>query len=352
MSFTISNLTNTELELSKSEIFETIKLITAYSPFLIIALGITGNPAVLFFIVSSKSLRKMSSMVILIFVSIVDTLSLFTWNLNHFFLYKFNIKYEFSNIYLCRIMDFIQYFSLQSSGFLLSLLTLDRYVTIASKPGSFISKLPFRTIKSSAIWSSLIICIIFILNSHILILNGYFDPPSYSNETIEIRLNESVYFINETISIISSTIHCRKYSTGFKLFPDWDQVNILVYSFIPTLLMFIFNLLIIYKITCGFNMRINEKDQKFRKIQQKKRNLTLSLLSISFFFLISSSPGEIFYGYFYPCFNTDISNFVGSLLDFLTFLNHSTLFYNLFFFNLKFRKVVFFKLKHLLGLKR
>ena len=339
-----TNSTKIEFGSTKSQIFDTVKLVTAYTPFLIIALGITGNPATLYYIVSIKSLRRMSSMVFLAFISIVDTFSLFTWNLDHFYVYKFSIKYVDTNIYLCKIMEFLQYFSLQSSGFLLSLLTIDRYVTIASTPGSFYSKLPFRTRKSAIIWSSCILGIIFILNSHIFILNGYFDQINYFNKTIESISNDSVYFLVEKNILISINFECGKYFTGFKVFPQWDQANIFLYIFIPAFFMFTFNSLIIYKISGNKNSRITINDMQFKKNQLKKRNLSLSLLAISFSSLILT---EFFFSYFYLFFNPELSKLIGSLLDFISFFNHSTLFYNLILFNVSFRKHVFLKSKKL-----
>ena len=79
----------------------------------------------------------------------------------------------------------IQYFSLQSSGFLTCLLTIDRFITLSSTPGSFYSKLPFSSPKSVATWSIGIITFFFLLNIHILFFYGYFeDPPSIYNQTI------------------------------------------------------------------------------------------------------------------------------------------------------------------------
>ena len=342
----MSNTSLTEIEFgqTKSQIFKTMKLVIAYSPFLIIALGITGNPASLFFIVSSKLLRKMSSMVIIAFISIIDILSLFTWNLNIFYVYKFGIKYVHTNIYLCKIMIFIQYFSLQSSGFLLSLLTIDRYVTITSTPGSFYSKLPFRTTKSAIIWSSLILSIIFILNSHILILNGYIEPPNYFNKIIEIKSNESVYFIDENTILISNNFICGTYTTGFRLNLVWPEVNLYLKSIIPAILMLFFNSLLIYKITRNPNSKFTINNRQIRKIQKKKRNLSLSLSVISFSFLILTLPAEFFYAYLNLNFKLDITQLIGNLLNFLSFLNYTSLFYNLILFNVAFRKHVQFQI--------
>ena len=316
-------------------ILENLELIIIYTPFLLIALGVTGNSAVLFFITKSKSLRKMSSMIILIFVSIVDTLSLFVWNLDHYYLYYNGKNYEELNIYLCRIMNFIQYFSLQSSGFLLSLLSIDRFITIASTPGSFVSKLPFRTPKSVTIWSACTIMFMFILNSHILFLNGYQDSPSLSNKTMDEMTNSSLYS-NEKLLIKSNEINCGKYKTGFDLYKEWNILNIYVYSFIPTGSMLLFNSLLIYK---TYGIKNNKTDTNSNRIQNKKRKMTISLLMISLSFLFLTLPGSIFYGYLIRNYKAKLTNLIGSCLNFLTFFNHSSLLLNLLIFNYKFRGV-------------
>ena len=66
-----------------------------------------------------------------------------TWNLDHFLKPLFKIEIEFINIHTCKLFQFIQYFSLQSSGLLLATVCVDRYFSVISTPGSFISKLPF-----------------------------------------------------------------------------------------------------------------------------------------------------------------------------------------------------------------
>ena len=322
-----------EIKGPKSKFLQSFELFIAYTPFINILLGTFGNTATLYFISRSKILRQMSSMIILIFVSIVDTLSLFTWNLDHFYYYYHHIYYETLNIYLCRIMTFIQYFSLQSSGFLTCLLTIDRFITLSSTPGSFYSKLPFSSPKSVATWSIGIITFFFLLNIHILFFYGYFeDPPSIYNQTISIHFE------------------CNVYSTGFQFHPIWDQLNIFLYSFVPSFIMLIFNLLIISKLKWDKNSQLNKNDKILRKNLQKKRNLTLSLLAISFLFLICTLPAEFFYGYLKDYFTIENKHLIGSCLDFFSFLNHSTLFYTLLFSYLKFRQIVCLEFKRLFGL--
>lgn len=88
-----NNSTNAEFKPFKSQILETMNLIIAYTPFLNIAMGTTGNPATFFLILSDKSLHKMSSMVILMHISFVDTLFLFNWNMNKYVMYKSSSRF-------------------------------------------------------------------------------------------------------------------------------------------------------------------------------------------------------------------------------------------------------------------
>ncbi len=72
-------------------------LIIAYSTFPIITIGLVFNTSTLILICLNKSLNKISTMVFICFVSVTDTLSLFTWNIDHY--YRFNF-YEIFLIYL------------------------------------------------------------------------------------------------------------------------------------------------------------------------------------------------------------------------------------------------------------
>ena len=119
-------------------------------------------------------------------------------------------------------MLFIQYTSLQSSGWLLSLLCIDRFITVMRRPGSIFKRLPFSTNKTAIIWSTGIILVLFILNSHILMFNGFYDPPVLINKTVS----------NMTIQVLfqSNYSNCGLYTTGFKFYPIWDIAQIYIYS--------------------------------------------------------------------------------------------------------------------------
>lgn len=137
-----------------------------------ISLGLLGNTLAFIIFRFHKSFKRMPSMVFLSFVAVTDTIALFEWNLNHFtIIYSVNLM---TTLLECRLVNFIQYASLQSSALILSLMCVDRYITVVALPGSFLQKLPFRTNRTAFIWSSGVIIFAIILNSHLLFLLGNF----------------------------------------------------------------------------------------------------------------------------------------------------------------------------------
>jgi hypothetical protein len=231
----------------------------------------------------------------------------------------------------CKFFQFIQYFSLETSGLLLSFVCIDRYFTVMNRPGSFINKLPFGTIRSSLIWSILILFFIFLLNSLLFIDRA----KNYENKTLLID--------NFTLIIsIQSSFDMETLITGFKLFPNWDQIHVILYPSIPVCIMFIFNILLIKKTVSLY------KNKRSNHHTSKKRNLTWSLLYITFLFIIMTLPSSVAYGFFDDFFNSTKSlQSVIVILDYLSFLNRSTLFFDCFLTNIIFRKNVIKKLKKL-----
>ena len=310
-------------------------LVFACLPIFIIFIGLIGNIGALLVFRLEKDLKKISSMVILSFVVCTDTASLFTWNVDHFYVYFFGIYYEFLSLFLCRTMVFVQYFSLQSSGFLYALLCIDRYVTVASLPGSFLSRLPFSTPKSAFRWSISILILIAIINSHILFLNGYVSSPTDQSANETTTRNP---YLNHNHDEDINPFHCYIYKTGFLLSPTWDQVQTFMYSIIPGSVMIFFNILVIAK-TLQFDPSLRKHDKNEIKNMKKKRQMTFSLLVISFSFIILTLPSSLFYG-FVSLDNVSLYNKIGASLDFFGWFNHASVFITTLFTNLRFRNKV------------
>jgi hypothetical protein len=237
---------------------------------IILFLGFFGNTITLLIFRLDDELKNMSSMVILSFCCITDMLSLLTWNLDHWLEPNFNFTIESLNIHTCKFFVFIQYFSLQSSALLLSFVCIDRYFCVISRPGSLVSKLPFGTLRSSITWSSCIIGSIFLLNSYILFMNR--------------AVNEK----NE--------LSCYKLSTGYKIFPQWEVIHIVIYPCTAVLIMFIFNSLLVKNVFDLSRNMLNIQSVHEKKKAAKRINTTKSLLFITCVFILMTLPSTIRFG--------------------------------------------------------
>ena len=140
------------------------------------------------------------------YCSLANILSLFEWNLDHYLVPTHNIKLEQISIIVCRLNGFIQYLSLQCSAYFLSWMCIDRFVSVIALPGSLASRLPFSTARSAHFWSIFIIIALFSINSHLFILNGFYDPPEWRNMS-----NQTAYVYQ------NPDFHCGIYWNLFKI---------------------------------------------------------------------------------------------------------------------------------------
>ncbi|CAF0968135.1 unnamed protein product [Brachionus calyciflorus] len=321
---------------------DTIDKILSYIPILTIVFGLFGNITCFFIFRFSKKFNKIPSMVFLSFVAIFDTISLFEWNLNHFLVPNFLIALERLNLFSCKIVIFIQIFSLHTSANLLSLMCVDRFVSIKSIPGSFYSRLPFGTIKSAYIWCGCITLIMFLFNIHILIFNGNYIKVIQTNVTEKELVNRTFHYI---FKLHNETEICYWYSETIRIFPTMDKINLIVYNIIPFCIMLVFNILLIISTLLDNKSSKYLSNEKALKSIRKKRVITISIISITLAFMILTTPSSLSFGFFFD----EISNLKnGSLLfnifDNISFIFHSSLFFNSFITNTKFRK---FCLKHI-----
>jgi hypothetical protein len=295
--------------------------ILSYFSLIIIILSLIGNTISFIIFRFNNEMKKMPSMVILSFYCVTSTISLFTWNLNHFIHPNYLFKIEEINIYTCKIFLFIQYFGLHSSALLLSFVSIDRYFTVISKPGSFLSKLPFGSIRSSILWSIFIVTLAAFLNLFLLILE---------------RNEKSI----NNIKIVDC------YDNYFIV--TWGKVHLYLNCILPFSIMFIFNCLLIKKTfrrsnNGSFNQSRNKNKSKQLSHEKKMKNLTNSLLFITFSFLFLTLPSSIAYGFFYFDIYFTSPGYVQNIfifLDQLSFLNYASIFFNCFITNLKFRKII------------
>ncbi|CAF0763062.1 unnamed protein product [Brachionus calyciflorus] len=344
------NLTMAE-EFVQAQAIDYFEKIVSFLPLVLIFIGTIGNISCFFIFRFSSQFKKIPSMVFLSIVAVTDTTSLFVWNLNYFLEPNFNTILENLSIFNCKFFSFIQEFSIQSSSNILGIMCIDRFFSIISTPGSIYSKLPFASVKSSYLWIIAVMLVILSINLHFLITNGNYSHIESTNLTLTELINGTIN--NYSYSQREEEI-CFWYSSDFNIYPLWDQISIIIYNVIPFTIMLIFNTLLIAK-TILINKSIKKiKNRETLRAIKRKRRLTISILSITFAFIVLTLPASIAYGFFLNYFNS-----MGSrgkaflhLLDFFGFFFHSSLFINCFITNIKFRKYVLTKIRRLFKINK
>jgi hypothetical protein len=323
LNFTIisqeNNLNWTSTTETNESLFQSVRKIISYMALLNIVLALLGNTSSLLIFRLNKELKTMPSIAILSFVCISDTLSLLTWNLDEFTFPHFNFDIEYLSIYTCKIFQPLQYISMQSSAFLLSFCCIDRYFAVISKPGSFAAtKLPLGSVRWSVVWSVCIILFITLANSFLF-------------------LGDRKKIINATID---SYVNCYEYENGFRIGIIWDKLHLCLYSLVPFVIMVIFNGLLVRKTLL---LKANQHKYSTTHVSShgKMRNLTFSLLFITFTFMVMTMPVSVIYSFFGDFFySSNTLKIILTLLNYMSFLNRSSMFFNCYFSNKRFRKIV------------
>lgn len=313
-----------------------------------ILIGLVSNTAAFLIFRLNKNLKHISSFVYLSFIVVLDTLALFVWNLNNFTGPNFNIQVEYLSLLACRVLVYVQYFSLQSSAALLSVATFDRYVTVISVPGSIYHKLPFSTAKSAFRWSLGIIVFFLVFNLHILVFNGYYDEQVMSvNRTMQQLINDTYVNVSKLYTHESDDFHCYSYSADIFLIEFWNRVHLIVYSFVPFSIMLVFNLLLI-KQMC-FYRRFNHRRHSILSTMSFRNNGTsISMIVITFLFILLTAPNYILWGFFYEQLkDSEEGSTLLIVTDTVSFVWNYSIFFTCFMTYPQFRKVVMRALKRM-----
>jgi hypothetical protein len=241
---------------------------------LIIVLALLLNTTTFLIFRLTKEMRATPSLIYLSIVVVTDTLSLFTWNLNVYLGAFHDTRVEKFSLATCRIFMFLQYFSLEVSALLLSMLVVDRFFATLSKlnPAKF-HWLPFNTVKYTLGWSVLIVLAIFGLNIHILILAG------------EVKKG--------------GELQCYSSWNGSPVYNGvWDKVHMTFFSFIPFVVILVFNSLLVRLLVKHHRVnKFMKRDDDFL-FSKSEKHLTVTIIVLTSIFLLMTMPAGIMFGLF------------------------------------------------------
>ena len=128
--------------------------------------GTLGN--ILVFIIAFR-LRKTTTFVFLVFLAVVDSLTLYWWNLDDFRYIYFGSSAQEGSVYGCKILNYFQLTSMESSAWLLICLSIDRFLSVWSKSW----KTRYFKSKQAFITSAILVSFFSLINFHIWFTYGY-----------------------------------------------------------------------------------------------------------------------------------------------------------------------------------
>ncbi|CAF1450411.1 unnamed protein product, partial [Didymodactylos carnosus] len=242
----------------------------------LVVIGTIGNLLTIFVLIRPK-LRCQTTMRYLTAAAVADLCTLYSWNLNLFYKHMINSyqnDIEDLSLSKCRLISFLAFTSLQLSSWYLMLVSFDRAMNIC-----FLFWKKDLGKPHNSMYIILIITIgIILLNSHLLFINGFAERncSPYGKQTC---------------------IKCYKRLTDYRyVFPKWEKVHLIVYNLIPFTVMSICNIFIIYQTLIVTKRQTTSSRNRSTKHRiRKQRQLTTTLILITFLFIILTIPAMIYH---------------------------------------------------------
>ena len=234
--------------------------------------------------------RSNSTIIVFAHLALIELLIPFTWNANYVvreLLWKYQRTISFKNLeqhslFVCKLISYGAYFSLQCAAWLKTLATFARCVSLYSN-WSLKNWLSKPVIIHRVLWA--LIFVIGLINFPIWIING-----------------ERVSTLDQHNQTISQ-VKCYQ----SKFFQFWEIAHLLLYNFVPFTLMILSNILIVRKVrasqrrTQRSKMSTSSSSSTSANRRPKSSDggrLTKTLVLITIFFIIFTAPAAIFYIFF------------------------------------------------------
>ena len=339
----MNNLNNETL--NDTDFYDNFIRIGSFFPLVIIVIGVVGNLFSFIIIITNKYLNKLSTMTFLAFITILNTISLFHWNLDHFLDPNFHVKIVNANMITCKLFTFLQYTTLQSTGLITCLICIDLYLILGLKANPYNESIrAFTTRKTAIIWCLVVILFISVVDLHFLMLNGYWE---YNKQTINNKTLENGTFIIQ-LEAQNSPFKCYNYPLNYGILLDiWQHVVNIFYNYIPIVVIIPFSFLIAYRLykskhTDCYIITNEWSSFTVQMDQCEMLQLGTTGLVVSLLFVFMTSPTQLMYTYWFDLIKMNKhTKMVSIIADSVLFLQHSSTFYVCFLTYPLFRKAVF-----------
>ena len=241
--------------------------LTLYLPILILFFGYAGNILSLF-VLSQKSMRKLSIHLYLMVLAIVDISVLTIGLLPVWFDALLVVGFQNWSPWVCKISAFIGYTTSDFATWLIVAISIERYMVIRFP---LKAKVISRRSTAKRVIGGIFI-VLCIVNLHLL-------------WTVDARLYTDQ--LGKEYSICTSDCH-------FESFMDtiWPWLDIVFYSVGPILCTVVANCMIIYNLLFKLSKQGLRRNESIKRtsFRRKSYNMTLLLLLVSFTFVATTLP--------------------------------------------------------------
>ncbi len=232
------------------------------SPFIIV-IGSLGN-LLSFIVMYQKALKTSVTSFLLRVLAIVDTIFLLTGLLRQWLRYVAHIDLRALSVTSCKLHIFLTYWSHQYSAWVLASVTLERFISVMFPH----SGKRYLNQNSATILLTVIGLVISGICGH------YFWTFSLVSRTNQ----NHIYY------------SCVKIRNKYFISYIWPWVDYVIFFILPFLIILTGNICIIVQLLYSKFGAVDSSAEK----RVKLTSMTKNLLIVSFYFLFSTSPGEIF----------------------------------------------------------
>ena len=207
-------------------IFYPVEHLLSYYTLVLIVIGTLFN-LTSFLVMQRRNLKKYSCMRILSIAALADALVLYQWNLNTFFKYNLSKPPAYNDLeeislFWCRWISFCAFSTLQTSSWLLSLVSIDRVMIIYSH--AWKTKVSGKPRVVNGLIAA-VVSTIFTLNSHILFLNGYTVRKPFANAVVANNSNSSAVRTTGPVPVttLEQVVCYKRLGDDKYIFPNWNK---------------------------------------------------------------------------------------------------------------------------------
>ena len=297
--------------------YETVEfIVSGIIPTILIVLGTFGNLLCVVILLKKKH-REISTNIYLIFLCIMDTLSLYQWNFSYV-VYAFSggkQKITDQSLFLCKCVEFLAFYTLHTSAMFLTLASLDRACLLWS---GWYKRRVARAHVALA-FCVIVLLVLFGLNGFLFGLGidyTFYDNSAAAQTTIVIcyySLNDQ---LNQFFAGPYSWVSIKLTLLNQYSFVLYVQIHLVVMYFIPFSVMFVCTMMTVKKLV----VRQVLNNQQLLDSARRNRRISIMLLLMCLTYIILTLPNRL-------CFSVFADQIIGHDYTDTVFLASNTLMY-------------------------